>query len=231
MVVCRLRKNSEFNINDNPGRDSLVQSDLSPVDNSTTALSGVEQSGMVEGTKTGDNFLKEGSSSYNSQSVEQIDFGSESDEKVTEFDQHNFSSNEKGCVEEEDCYADIMKDDIIMLDDSSLNATAGLSSAVSAKPELDMRSEHPTQATVTTTHPFQGTANRRLRLRWPKPEHHRVDFFEASNNEKEYTGENVAHRQSARSHFPMTRVRPLSLTLFLVILVFLGLLLFFTGNY
>lgn len=97
MVVCRLRKNSEFDINDNPGRDSLVQSDLSPVDNSTTALSGVEQSGMVEGTKTGDNFLKEGSSSYNSQSVEQIDFGSESDEKVTEFDQHNFSSNEKVC--------------------------------------------------------------------------------------------------------------------------------------
>ncbi|CAI9785848.1 unnamed protein product [Fraxinus pennsylvanica] len=225
MVVCRLRKNSEFHINDNPGGHSLVQSDLSPANNSATALSGVEQSGMVEGTKAGDHRSKESGSSYNTHSVEQIDSGSESDEKVTEFDQLNFSSNEKDCVDEEDCYADIMKDDIIMLDDSSLNATAGLSSDVFVKPGLDMRSEHPTQPTVTTTHPLQRTANQQLRLRGPKLEHHRVDLFEASKGEKESTGENVdrsSTQQSARSHFPMTGVRLWYLSLFLVILVFSG---------
>ncbi|KAL2511054.1 NAC domain-containing protein 40 [Abeliophyllum distichum] len=222
MVVCRLRKNSEFHINDNPGRSSLVQSDLSAINNSTTALSGVEQSGMVEGTKVGDNCSRECGSSHNSLSVEQIDSGSGSDEK----DQHNSSSNEKDCVdEEEDCYADIMNDDIIRLDDCSLNATAGIFSTVSEKPELDMKSEHPAQATVTTTLPFQGTADRRLKLRCQNLERNRVELFEASKGEKDYTGESVARsstQQKPLSHIPMTRVRLWSITLFLVILVFLG---------
>ncbi|KAL2536396.1 NAC domain-containing protein 60-like [Forsythia ovata] len=222
MVVCRLRKNSEFHINDNPGSSSLVQSDLSAINNSTTALSGVEQSGMVEGTKVGDNCSRECSSSNNSLFVEQIDSGSGSDEK----DQHNSSSNEKDCVDEvEDCYADIMNDDIIRLDDSSLNATAGLFSSVSEKPELDMKSEHPAQATVTTTLPFQGTANRRLRLRCQNLERNRVELFEESKGEKDYTGESVARSSTQPkplSHFPMTMVRLWSITLFLVIIVFLG---------
>ncbi|CAA3006243.1 NAC domain-containing 89-like [Olea europaea subsp. europaea] len=95
MVVCRLRKNSEFHINDNQGISSLIESDMSVVNDVTTTLYGVEQSGMVEGTKVGESCSKEYSSIYNSHSVEQVDSGSESGEKVTEFNQHNSSSNEK----------------------------------------------------------------------------------------------------------------------------------------
>lgn len=65
------------------------------------------------------------------------------------------------CDGEEDWFADIMKDDIIKLDDSSLNAQP--ISMVPSRPESSI-STHEAQAAMSGVAPFQGTANRRLRL-------------------------------------------------------------------
>lgn len=63
-------------------------------------------------------------------------------------------------MDEEDCYAEILKDDIIKLDDSSL-----------ASQEAHTRMQDPPQ-----TLPFQGTAQRRIRLKVDKPRHPRLRF-------------------------------------------------------
>ncbi|KAK6141697.1 hypothetical protein DH2020_024560 [Rehmannia glutinosa] len=178
MVVCRLRKNREFHLNDNPRRNSHGERDSSVVNNSATAFSGGEQSGMVDGTKVADNCSKECSSSYNSHSVEQIDTGSESDDKVAnEFSQHESSSFKKGNAEEEDCYADIMKDDIIKLDDSSLNENPQPLRVAVVKPKTETKFKQPGDATLNIL-PFQGTANRRLRLRRQRLESYRTEQIE-----------------------------------------------------
>lgn len=83
MVVCRLRKNREFHLNDNPTSDSLGESGFLAIDNSTPALSGVEF-GLADGAaNTAGSCSKDCSSSHNSPSVEQLDTGSESEDKVT----------------------------------------------------------------------------------------------------------------------------------------------------
>lgn len=89
MVVCRLRKNSEFHINDNAKRNSDNQ------DGHATPLSGGAQSGMQDGAVFGDGFAKETSSSYNSHSVEQADCESNSDDKNNdEFSRHHLNQEE-----------------------------------------------------------------------------------------------------------------------------------------
>lgn len=66
----------------------------------------------------------------------------------------------------EDWFADIMKDDIVKLDDSSLNPPLDALPDSTLKPEPDTQ-QNQTAPQGSTPHlfPFQGTANRRLRLR------------------------------------------------------------------
>ncbi|KAK4375878.1 hypothetical protein RND71_006555 [Anisodus tanguticus] len=158
MVVCRLRKNSEFHLNDTPinQRNQLAATDTA------TALSGAGQLGLVELVNIGDCCSKEDNSSFLSHSVEQIDSGSESDQPTKEFSQHYSTGHFKDCDGEEDWFADIMKDDIIKLDDSSLNARP--ISMVHSMPDSSEISNHEAQAAMSSVVPFQGTANRRLRL-------------------------------------------------------------------
>ncbi|KAL0417568.1 UNVERIFIED_CONTAM: NAC domain-containing protein 40 [Sesamum radiatum] len=168
MVVCRLRKNSEFHLNDNLKKNSIK--DLPAVNNSMTGLSCGEQSGMVDGAKPVDSCSKDCTSSYNSHSVEQVDTGAESDDKQpSDFSQDGCSSLKKDCADEEDCYADIMKDDIVKLDEHP-----GLSPVPVVKPKSELRNN---QATVSLL-PFQGTANRRLRLR-----RHRIESYQEGQME------------------------------------------------
>ncbi|KAL1557592.1 NAC domain-containing protein 40-like isoform X2 [Salvia divinorum] len=149
MVVCRLRRNREFHLNDNQGSD---EGGSLAVDNSAPSLSGVEQSALVDGAKTAGSCSKDCSSSLNSHSVEQLDTGSESEEK------------------EDDCYADIMKDDIIKLDESSLSENP--------RPiRVDLaKQKQPAQDDVSVL-PSQGTANRRLRLRRHRVGSHGREHF------------------------------------------------------
>lgn len=98
MVVCRLRKNREFHLNDSTRRNFSGERDLSIAHNSTPTLSGADHSA---GAKTAGSCSKDGTacSSYNSHSVEQRDTGSESDDKVTnECSQDGYLSPKKVCM-------------------------------------------------------------------------------------------------------------------------------------
>lgn len=94
MVVCRLRKNNEFHLNEAPRN----QMNNSNANNSMTALSGADPAGSSGGVNAGESCSKECSSSFNSHSVEQIDSDSDSDsdEKlVNEISLHHPPGNQK----------------------------------------------------------------------------------------------------------------------------------------
>lgn len=71
---------------------------------------------------------------------------------------------------EEDWFADIMNDDIIKLDESSLTANPHLLPTAPGEPQPKITSTEPSRVIAPAALPFQGTANRRLRLRRPKIE-------------------------------------------------------------
>ncbi|KAK4492284.1 hypothetical protein RD792_003087 [Penstemon davidsonii] len=151
MVVCRLRKNNgngNFHFT-TPRRDSSLAVNNSPTNLSTS----VEQSNttLEGGTNMSDSCSKESSNSYNSNSEEHVYACSESDENI----------HKRSYAEEEDCYADIMEDNIIELDDCSLNSTNDQLLPISA---IKFKSSQG-RAAMGSMPPFQGTANRRLRLR------------------------------------------------------------------
>uniref|UniRef100_M1BQC7 NAC domain protein n=1 Tax=Solanum tuberosum TaxID=4113 RepID=M1BQC7_SOLTU len=181
MVVCRLRKNNEFHLNDTPGN----QRNHLAVTNDTVDLSRAVQlnglRGLIDGAEC---CSKEASSSFSSHSVEQIESGSESDKLNKELPQHHSSSYWKVLLlplfytarlltsvslydcDEEDCFADIMKDDIIKLDDSSYKARHNLLPTITRKLESSTKSptSQEAQNLMSNRLPFQGTANRRLKL-------------------------------------------------------------------
>jgi hypothetical protein len=78
LVVCRLRKNSEFRPSDASTRASSSQRDSPTLPNSNYAVSGavIDQSGLSEGDKAI-------GSSNDSFSIEQIESTSESEQKRT----------------------------------------------------------------------------------------------------------------------------------------------------
>lgn len=72
--------------------------------------------------------------------------------------------------DEEDCFADIMKDDIIKLDESSDKAKHNLLPTITRKLESSTTLPTSQEAENLMSHrlPFQGTANRRLKLQTEK---------------------------------------------------------------
>ncbi|KAJ8559672.1 hypothetical protein K7X08_003730 [Anisodus acutangulus] len=215
MVVCRLRKNSEFHLNDTPinQRNQLAATDTA------TALSGAGQLGRVELVNIGDCCSKEDNSSFLSHSVEQIDSGSESDQPTKEFSQHDSTGHFKDCDGEEDWFADIMKDDIIKLDDSSLNARP--ISMVHSRPDSSEISNHETQAAMSSVVPFQGTANRRLRLVREIVVQCQVEGskpYEATKKNKVGVGTTSSARW-LRNMFSVRRMRQYVIPIFMVIFI------------
>lgn len=102
MVVCRLRKNREFHLNDNPRSESLDETGILAIDNSTQALSGVEF-GLVDGPNTAGSCSKDCTSSHNSHSVEQLDNGSDTEEKVTNSSSKPEDGFDEVCVDVYSC--------------------------------------------------------------------------------------------------------------------------------
>nr|XP_011459419.1 PREDICTED: NAC domain-containing protein 89 isoform X2 [Fragaria vesca subsp. vesca] len=80
IVVCRLRKNSEFRLNDTTNRGSSSQSPLSAQHNSENVVSEI---GTDQGEKAIDCNSKKSTSSYDSHSIEQMDSASDSYQKLT----------------------------------------------------------------------------------------------------------------------------------------------------
>lgn len=93
MVICRLKKNSEFRQNDATNRTSSSQPQLSTMHNTDCAVS---EAGADQGDKTVECLSKKCSSSYDSYSIEQIDSTSESNQKfAVEVTQPESSGHEK----------------------------------------------------------------------------------------------------------------------------------------
>lgn len=80
MVICRVKKNSDFRQNDTTNRTSSSQQQLSTMHNNNCAVSDV---GGDQGDKTVECQSKKCSSSNDSYSIEQIDSASESNKKFT----------------------------------------------------------------------------------------------------------------------------------------------------
>ncbi|KAI9072567.1 hypothetical protein K1719_045454 [Acacia pycnantha] len=164
LVVCRLKKNTEFRHNDASNRASSSQQQAVNSHESNCAVSEAEidERGVSEQDKGVGCSSKRSSCSYDSPSVEQIDSASESNQRTVNYDTAvaESSSHQKE-VDEEDCYAEILKNDIIKLDESSLTSQ-----------EAHSISQDPPQAL-----PFQGTAQRRIRLKVDKPKHRAAAGF------------------------------------------------------
>lgn len=83
LVVCRLKKNTEFRQNDASNRASSSHMNAVNSHESDCAASegGIDQRGVCEQDKEVDGSSKRGSSSYGSPSMEQIDSVSESNQR------------------------------------------------------------------------------------------------------------------------------------------------------
>ncbi|KAE8691731.1 NAC domain-containing protein 74, putative isoform 2 [Hibiscus syriacus] len=121
LVVFRLRKNGEFRLNNNSNRGNRNLSIMH--DRNHAASDGrIDLTGLCEGEKTPELYSKKATSSNDYHSIEQIDFASNSEQKLsndvgpTESSTHNKDSDE-----EEDFFSEILKDDIIRLDETLLS--------------------------------------------------------------------------------------------------------------
>lgn len=113
----------------------------------------------------------------------------------------------QGHAEDEDCYADIMKDDIIKLDDSSLIENPRV---------VEMKYKQA----ADPGRPLQGTANRRLRLRRQRMEYYRneqsgIYKFETQDIPIEDAIDSHSQR-SMINKFYITRIK---LLVFVVVLI------------
>ncbi|KAL4611773.1 hypothetical protein ACB092_08G149900 [Castanea dentata] len=152
LVICRLRKNSEFRLNDSSNRASPSQRITFPTSNGAVSEVGIDQTGLSEGDRAAGSFS-------DSHSIDQMDSTSESEPKLsTEVTLTKTSSLQKETDFEEDWFTDILNDDIIKLDESSLSLVMG-------KSEVERKDQEPVQAIVSRVVPIQGTANRRIQLR------------------------------------------------------------------
>ncbi|TYG67564.1 hypothetical protein ES288_D05G085900v1 [Gossypium darwinii] len=169
LVVCRLRKNSEFRLNNTSGRAPRNAPQLSPIHDSNCATSngGADQTGTYKGDKA---YLKKGTSSYDSHSIEQFDSASESEQKLSnEVGATDSSTPQKDSDAEEDYFAEILKDDIIKLDETPLSARPDISPRIASSSDAGQRRrEQPRKENEPHVAHLQGTANRRIKLRKPK---------------------------------------------------------------
>ncbi|KAK8513350.1 hypothetical protein V6N12_052545 [Hibiscus sabdariffa] len=161
LVVCRLRKNSEFRLNNTLNRAPRTP----PVMHDSNCAT--DHTGTSELEKA---YLKKGAISYDSHSIEQFDSASESEQKHSnDVGPTESSTPQKDSDAEEDYFAEILKDDIIKLDETPLSARPDVSPMIaSTSNAYHKRSQPPRQENEPRVSRFQGTANRRIKLRKPK---------------------------------------------------------------
>ncbi|KAE8705793.1 NAC domain-containing protein 89 [Hibiscus syriacus] len=121
LVVCRLRKNGEFRLNNNSNRGPRNLSIIHD-GNHATSDGGTDLTALCEGNKAAEFYSKKTTSSNDSHSIEQIDLASDSDQKLSNDVGPTESSTYKmDSDEEDDFFSEILKDDIIRLDEASLS--------------------------------------------------------------------------------------------------------------
>ncbi|XP_052204556.1 uncharacterized protein LOC127809639 [Diospyros lotus] len=139
-----------------PREGSSSQNLLTPENNNNFSLSEAcaEQSSLFKGAKLVECCSKDCNNSNNSHSDEQpIDAGSESDQKPKdEFSQPDFTHQD---CDDDECYAEILKDDIVDLGKSLLPRTPDLIPVVADKSEDESWSQQQEQTIPPDVLPFQ----------------------------------------------------------------------------
>ncbi|KAK8683332.1 hypothetical protein V6N13_039396 [Hibiscus sabdariffa] len=172
LVVCRLKKNGEFRLNNNSNPSPRNHRELSILHDCNLATSdgGTDLTGLSEGDKAVEFYSKKATSSNDSHSIEQIDSASESEQKhLNDVGPTESSTHKKDSDDEEDYFAEILKDDIIRLDETSLSTPTA---------EI-LQQNAPYHVSF-----FQGGANRRIKLRRRK-----ADIIGATNALERGVGE------------------------------------------
>ncbi|KAJ4970107.1 hypothetical protein NE237_003206 [Protea cynaroides] len=160
-VVCRLRKKIVGSVNDDSSNSNSVgQGDFAVTDSgvSPVAQLGNEmnqpQTGLQEEDEEIECFSRKQNSSSDTPFIQQNESTSESVQKLHDIGE---CSSQKDCDAEDDCFADILNEDIIKLDYSSLREN----------PKADKLSQTERvskQQANALKLPSQGTAQRRIRL-------------------------------------------------------------------
>lgn len=167
LVVCRLRKNSDFHLNDTLNPASRSRKRLSAMNNNSSSSEvGINQTGVSEGAlgiSEGDRAAECSSkrciSSNDSHSIEQIESATESNAKLSNEVSKPGCSSHQNCDDDKDFYAEILKDDIIKLDEfSKPSISHRLQPTVTNTSEVERKSNQPMV-------PVQGTAHRRIKLK------------------------------------------------------------------
>ncbi|GJZ15643.1 NAC domain-containing protein 89 [Tanacetum coccineum] len=165
LVVCRLRRNGDFRLTES-SKGSNDLRNLSPTDNAhysgSNENANIQRDGSDEGNPMKSSCSKESISSYISHSVEQTESESDSDRQLILHEStHGSSSPYKDCENEDDCFADIINDDIITLNDDiiTLDESASHSLTFHGVP-TGSKCMQPQESMST-----QGTAVRRIKLR------------------------------------------------------------------
>ncbi|XP_044483511.1 NAC domain-containing protein 40-like [Mangifera indica] len=154
LVVCRLRKNSDFHLNNTPNQASRTRRNPHSI---CTASGGTEVTETSEGDKGVESCSKKCSSSHDSYSIEQTNSINVAELKlVDDVNLTASSSHQKDTDINEDLFAEILKDDIIKLDETSFSTTLNLSPMVGNDMEAERNSQQPASLPAV---PFQGTAN------------------------------------------------------------------------
>ncbi|KAJ9188635.1 hypothetical protein P3X46_000013 [Hevea brasiliensis] len=143
LVVCRLRRNVEFRPNDNSNRTSLNRRQLSVFEG------GGDRVGASEGERTAE-CSRKCSSNYDSHFIEQLDSASESEQKLSNEAPlaESSSQQQEDSDNQDDFYADILKDDIVKLDETSLSATPEFP-VIARKPEAQTEAQQPGELIVS----------------------------------------------------------------------------------
>ncbi|KAE8656732.1 NAC domain-containing protein 74, putative isoform 2 [Hibiscus syriacus] len=168
LVVCRLRKNNEVRLNNTSNRTPPFMHDS----NCATLDAATDHTGTSELDKAN---LKKGTISYDSHSIGQLDSASESEQKHSNDVGPTESSTPQKIPMRRRFFAEILKDDIIKLDEAPLSARPNVSLMIASTSNGYQRSQQPRQEKEPRASHFQGTANRRIKLRKPKA----LDFLAA----------------------------------------------------
>ncbi|KAJ4821944.1 hypothetical protein Tsubulata_036036 [Turnera subulata] len=178
LVVCRLRKNIDFRQNEGSSRAPARRASTTHENRSVNAADGGgsidDHIALLEGDKNAES-SKKSSSSYDSYSIEQFDSASESEQKHSnDVTLAESSSHQQEWDKEEDFYADILKDDIVKLDETSLSSAAPellpfvvsmAGAATRPQQTLEAITTQVAAAPLRAIPPHQGTANRRIKLK------------------------------------------------------------------
>lgn len=136
----------------------------------------------------------------------------------------------QGYIDDDDFYAEILKDDIIKLDETSISAALDVSPLSAITPENVQKSQEPMESIVSEVLPFQGTANRRIRLRKVRAQSsHRRELETSSSNECQNSEESPKCFKSVSSS--RITVNRHHILVVLLLLTFMALFLSLLGGF